>query len=656
MFRYPKPLIVALALLAAAVGTAKALGQNSELPLQAGQDAQDETAKCLAIIQSADTPDNDKAVAFKRLAIFGTKYAVPALAPILEDAKWAHYARYSLEPLADPSVDAAFRAALGKVQGNLLVGVINSIGVRQDPEAVEALAGLMDRDDDIVAAATAALGKIATKEAVAVLKEQLSKTKDALKIQVADACLACADKLLASGDKAAALDLLDTVRKADVPVFVVEAAMQNAILARGEEGIALMVEQLKSDDARLRGVSLRAARLIPGEAVANALLSLLGEVPAEQQAKLLTALADRGDASALPAVVKAVGSDAKELRLAAIEALVALGGADNVNLLLEAAADDDADISTAARQVLIAMPGAEVDAAVVAAVAGSQGKALALAIETAGERRIMAASEALEKAAQSSDMQIQLAAVQALGKTVGVDRLPGLVDRLSKADTDEEKAVAQQAIKDTVIRMPDEDACAAKIAECMDGAPAEVKVFLMDRLLDISGQTALKTVVAIARSGDDAMQDKATEILGNWTSPEVAPELFALAKDLKENKYKIRALRGYIRIARQLNPSPEEGFTICQNALGLAERADEKAIVLEHSIIRYPSADALQMVMAYVQDPVLGKVACDSAIKIGESIVDGNKAAVAAAMKKIVETAKDADQVAKAKRLLNRAK
>ncbi len=656
MFCYSKPLIVALALLAAAVGTARVFGQNSDLPLQSDQDPQDETAKCLAIIQSADATDNAKAVAFKRLAIFGTKYAVPALAPILEDAKWAHYARYSLEPLPDPSVDAAFRDALNKVQGNLLVGVINSIGVRRDPEAVEALTALMDRDDQIVAAATAALGKIATKEAVAVLKQQLAKTKGSLKIQVADACLACADKLLAGGDKAVALDLLDTVRKADVPLFVVEAATQNAILARGEEGVALMVEQLKSDEARLRGVALRAARLIPGQAVAAALLGLLDQVPADQQAKLLTALADRRDASALPAVVKAAASDTKELRLAAIEALVALGEADNVGLLLEAATDADPDIATAARQVLVAMPGQQVDAAVVAAVAGSQGQALALAIETAGERRIMAASEALEKAAQSPDMQIQLAAVRALGQTVGLERLPGLVDRLAKAKTAEEQAVAQQAIKDTVIRMPDEDACAAKIAQCMQAAPAQVNVFLMDRLLDISGQTALKTIVALARSGDEAMQDKATEVLGNWTSTDDAPELFDLAKDLKENKYRIRALRGYIRIARQLNPTPAEGFTICQNALGLADRPDEKAIVLEHSIIRYPSADALNLVMAYAGDAVLGKVACDAAIKIGENIVNDNKAAVAAAMKKIVETSNDADQVARAKRLSNRAR
>ena len=214
MFRFRRSWIIAATLLAAIVPL-RASAQEYKLPLQPGQDEQSETAKCLAIIKSADATDNDKAVAFKRLAIFGTKYAVDELAPILEDPTWAHYARYSLEPLPDPSVDEAFRAALKKLKGNLLIGVVNSIGVRQDPESVEALTELLGSSDEgVAAAAAAALGRIATKEAVAQLKGQLAKTQGRLKIEVADACLACADQLLAKNDKAGALDLLETVRKA----------------------------------------------------------------------------------------------------------------------------------------------------------------------------------------------------------------------------------------------------------------------------------------------------------------------------------------------------------------------------------------------------------------------------------------------------------
>ena len=39
-----------------------------------------------------------------------------------------------------------------------------------------------------------------------------------------------------------------------------------------------------------------------------------------------------------------------------------------------------------------------------------------------------------------------------------------------------------------------------------------------------------------------------------------------------EGKYRIRALRGYIRIARQLSMTPDERMTVCRQALALAER------------------------------------------------------------------------------------
>ena len=62
----------------------------------------------------------------------GTKEAVPVLAALLADEKLAHMARYALEPIPDPAVDEAFRAALGNLKGRRLVGVICSIGVRRD--------------------------------------------------------------------------------------------------------------------------------------------------------------------------------------------------------------------------------------------------------------------------------------------------------------------------------------------------------------------------------------------------------------------------------------------------------------------------------------------------------------------------------------------
>jgi len=102
-----------------------------------------------------------KAKACQQLAVVGDKSAVPALAALLADPQLSHYARFGLEPIPDSSVDEALRAALGKVKGKLLVGVINSIGHRRDAKALGALAKLLhDADSEVAKAADAALTRI----------------------------------------------------------------------------------------------------------------------------------------------------------------------------------------------------------------------------------------------------------------------------------------------------------------------------------------------------------------------------------------------------------------------------------------------------------------------------------------------------------------
>src|SRR5438128_7730640 len=91
----------------------------------------DKERKLIAILQS-DAPAKDKAIPCKQLAIYGTKMAVAPLAALLSDAQLASWARIALEAIPDPAADEALRNAMIKLQGGLLVGVINSISVRRD--------------------------------------------------------------------------------------------------------------------------------------------------------------------------------------------------------------------------------------------------------------------------------------------------------------------------------------------------------------------------------------------------------------------------------------------------------------------------------------------------------------------------------------------
>ena len=85
----------------------------------------------IAVLQSDAAPP-DKASTCKKLAVYGGKEAVPALAALLVDRELSSWARIALEAIPDPSASEALRSAVGKTQGRLLIGVINSLGVRRD--------------------------------------------------------------------------------------------------------------------------------------------------------------------------------------------------------------------------------------------------------------------------------------------------------------------------------------------------------------------------------------------------------------------------------------------------------------------------------------------------------------------------------------------
>jgi hypothetical protein len=91
-----------------------------------------DAAALIGILTDAGSREFRKAKACQRISELGAKEAVPALAALLGNEHLSTYARYGLEPIADPSADEALRAGMSMLKGNLLIGVINSIGKRRD--------------------------------------------------------------------------------------------------------------------------------------------------------------------------------------------------------------------------------------------------------------------------------------------------------------------------------------------------------------------------------------------------------------------------------------------------------------------------------------------------------------------------------------------
>src|SRR4030042_1004397 len=107
--------------------------------------------------------------------------------------------------------------------------------------------------------------------------------------------------------------------------------------ARSEEPqneiIDIVINALKGEDESMQSMAIALVRDMPGPEVTKVLAKELPNLSARGQMQLLSALADRGDPAAMPAVIEAAKSEDESVRVAALKAIGDLGDASSVALL-----------------------------------------------------------------------------------------------------------------------------------------------------------------------------------------------------------------------------------------------------------------------------------------------------------------------------------
>jgi HEAT repeat protein len=296
-----------------------------------------------------------------------------------------------------------------------------------------------------------------------------------------------------------------------------------------------------------------------------------------------------------------------------------------------------------------------VDAAILAELAHAGAQTKAVLIELAGARGLVAAKPAVRQALEDSNEAVRLAALAALGQLIDLQDFDLLTSRALAAGGSTEKTAAQAALQVAALRTADRDASAAKLAAALQGASVDDQTYLLEVLGKISGKKALETVVASAKSNDPAVKDAATRVLGEWPNAEAAESLLDLARNDSENKYRVRALRGYIRIARQLQLPDDTKLAMFHTAMDMAKRNEDKQVALD-ILSRIPSVKTLQLAVSFVGQPALRDQAADAAVKIAAKLVGPQPQAVAEAMQKVVDAGVGGNPGSRAKQLLAQAK
>ena len=418
-----------------------------------------------------------------------------------------------------------------------------------------------------------------------------------------------------------------------------------------DDAIALVIDILKSGEQGMQAVAMAMVRETPGTEVTKALVKELPNLSPAAQIQLLSALADRGDRTALPAVITATKTEEPSIRIAALKAIGQLGDASSVTLLAQTAANSSPEEQKAARESLYRLRGQKIDEAILAGICCADPKVKVELIHSVGERYIIAGVQTLLKTAQDPDSEVQRESFKVLKVIADEKYLPALVELLLKIESasirsEAEKTVAAVAhkIEDRRRRLgsgpglrPGRQA-EAVLAALPEVADTQKRCSLLSVLGRIGDDSALPAIRKALSSGNAKEQDAAIRALSDWPNSKPLNDLLKIAKTSDNQIHRILALRGFVRLlGLTLDTRPktqdqslesvvlslESTVMLYQQAMDLAPSLPEKRMVLS-GLSYVKSLAALEMAASYLQDETLLPEAEMAVVKIAEGIFESH--------------------------------
>ncbi len=561
--------------------------------------AAESEAELIGVLRS-DAPKAEKAITCKKLAVWGGKDAAPALATLLSDPQLAAWARIPLEAIPDPACDKALRDAAAALKGRLLVGVIDSIGVRRDAEAVELLiAKVTDADPEVARAAAAALGRIGGPGASGTLIGLLKHRDSELRSAAAYACVRCAEMFLKDGNAERAAFLYDSVAAADVPKQRILEAIRGAVLARGEGGLARISELLSAEDREVFWVALRLLRERPGMKISDEMVTRIEALPPARQDMALVALANSGNPQALPILTSLAERISDEGQRAVLASMAKIGNASCVPMLVKHAAGEDENLAEAALVSLVQMPGKDVAKRIVSELKDAGAEASCVLLRVIGYRNI---EEGLQLATQCmchTDKAVADTATATLAKLGSVEHIREMVGLVQKKGAD---PALIKALKTISSRNGAKSLSA--LQPLVDHDNSEIRKASLPLLACAGGSESLAALVAATRDKDTEVADQAVRSLSTW--PNMWPDdeaagapLLRMARNGEKQLHKVLALRGYAEYARTSSKmTPAGKLAAAKEIMTLANGSPEEGQAFS-LLSTIKTRDALQTLLKH---------------------------------------------------------
>ncbi|MGA2257001.1 MAG: HEAT repeat domain-containing protein, partial [Thermoguttaceae bacterium] len=422
--------------------------------------------------------------------------------------------------------------------------------------------------------------------------------------------------------------------------------------ACADDDLVQSVSDLVSDkDKDVRAVGLEQVRdEVKGTEATRRFAALLPKLAPEAQVGLLGALAERGDAAAMPAVLDLLNNSQADVRGAAIRALGALGDNGDVPRLTELLGEAKSEKDAVA--AIIRLHGEGINTALCAEMKAAAPAQRVKLLRLLVARHAIDCVPTLLDAAKDANANVRVAALDALGQLAG----PELVAKLARLILDAKDAVAREEAEKSLMLIAqrdtkvDIDKQALPLLNVMAGLSEQEKTALLPALGRIGGKPALKVIEEALADRDAARSAAALYALCNWPNGRVAPRLAELALTAKTPADRKRAVDALIRVA----PLPDKRpvalrLVMLKKAMELASSDEQKALVLKRASAVL-SLETLHFVAPYMDQPGFAQSACKTVVELAhhKELRQPNKAEFNKALDKVLALSKDPEVILRA--------
>ena len=569
----------------------------------------------IKVLEASDATFYAKQFACKMLRRMGSEACLPALETLLCDEKLSHMARWALQGLPSPKVNAILRTAAQELSGDLRIGIIGTLAQRGDREAVSIVAPWLESDDGLlVETCIKALGEIGGRDAAQALNQaQIPVSLQPLRD---DSLLKCLDGWVANGGAEGAASVYERMAGDEEKLLPTRVAAYRGLIAcNPQNGVSTMISLLESDELAFR----RAAAgpflsLYSGSAIVEAIAEAFPTLPTDSQVMLLGAAAARGERGLASQISQALQIDNKDVQIATIEALGVLGGPDEVRVLAYSAAQGG-KIGAAAEASLAQIKDA--DEAILRMVQNSGKTTQAVLIRSLVARKTPGAAAVLLPLVLDSDANVRHEAIRGLSKLASGDDIPQILQSIDKLENESDVKAVEEAVFTVAKSIDDAEKRTELLTAAVPDSSGNLRVSVIRLLGVFGGEKPCRLVIEALKEGNrEKVREAAFQSLVNW--PDAAPmkTLFELAKSASSPEKRQAALQGYLRtIDLAKSDSIERTMKNYQSAMEIASTKDEKQLTI-NAVANRTNAAALSFLENYLSDPEISQSAIEGYKKI----------------------------------------